>query len=73
MSFLSIPLFWGRLNLKWASDSLFSERYGYVPTIQIGPFRVTWRLYRGFDPASPAQPENAKDAQMLERGWPPEE
>jgi hypothetical protein len=43
---LSLPLWWGRLIVKRRSDTLFSERYGHVPTITLGPVRVTWRKYR---------------------------
>jgi hypothetical protein len=40
---VSIPLFFGRLIVKPKRSSLFSERYGCVPTIAIGPVRITWR------------------------------
>jgi hypothetical protein len=44
-SFLIVPLFVGQLNIKWARNSLFSERNGRVPTIRIGPIRLTWRRW----------------------------
>ena len=46
MSFLIIPLWRGQINVKWASNALFSERYGYTPTLRIGPLLFAWRRYR---------------------------
>jgi len=46
MSFLRVPFFVGQINIKWREATLFSERYGHVPTIAIGPLRFTWRKWR---------------------------
>lgn len=44
MSFLIIPIFrLGQVNVKFAKHSLFSERYGKVPTIVVFGIRFTWR------------------------------
>jgi hypothetical protein len=44
MSFLVIPFGrWGQVNVKLARDSLFSERYGKVPTFSVFGVRFTWR------------------------------
>ncbi len=45
-SFLRIPLFIGRLNVKLNKNSLYSERNNRVPTMVIGRFRITWRKYQ---------------------------
>lgn len=45
-SFLIIPFFVGQINVKLKKNTLFSERYGQVPTITIGPLRFTWRKWR---------------------------
>lgn len=48
MSFLIIPIWpWGQVNVKKASNSLFSERYKKVPTIVLFGVRFTWRKWRG--------------------------
>ncbi|MGN6768505.1 MAG: hypothetical protein ACTHJQ_01460 [Rhizobiaceae bacterium] len=46
ISFLSIRLFFGRLNVKWKAALLFSERYGSVPVLCVGPIAFVWRRYR---------------------------
>ena len=46
MSFLSIPLFFGRLNVKWRAGLLASERLGFVPVLCLGPIAFVWRKYR---------------------------
>lgn len=46
MSFLVVPAIVGQVNVKWARNSLFGERNGLVPSITIGPFRLTWRKWR---------------------------
>jgi hypothetical protein len=47
LSFLIIPIWpWGQVNLKLASDSLFSERYGKVPTFVWFGIRFTWRRWK---------------------------
>jgi hypothetical protein len=47
MSFLVIPVWpFGQVNLKRVEDSLFSERYGKVPTFVLAGIRVTWRRWR---------------------------
>jgi hypothetical protein len=44
MRFLIIPIGrWGHVNVKFAKDSLFSERYGKIPTFAIFGIRFTWR------------------------------
>lgn len=48
MSFLIIPCFIGQINVKWKEDALFSERYGKVPTIGVGPLLIVWRRWRKF-------------------------
>ena len=47
MSFVVIPI-WplGQVNVKWASDDLFSERNGPVPSIKLFGIRLTWRRWR---------------------------
>lgn len=46
MSFLVIPIWpWGQINVKWARDSLFSERNGKVPTVVVFGIRLTWRRW----------------------------
>ncbi|MBZ9807676.1 hypothetical protein [Mesorhizobium sp. ESP-6-2] len=42
----SIPLWFGRLNFKLAKHTLFSERYGFRPSMTIGKYRITWVRYR---------------------------
>jgi len=47
MSFLVIPVRpFGQINVKLNRNSMFSERYGLVPTISIFGIRFTWRYYR---------------------------
>lgn len=41
--FLSLPLRWGRLVIKWNGLCLFSEREKLVPSWSWGPLRITWR------------------------------
>jgi hypothetical protein len=41
-----IPLFVGQINIKRVENTLFSERYGHVPTFSIFGWRVTWRKWR---------------------------
>lgn len=48
MSWLVIRLWWGQLNFKWVEDSLFSERNGRVPSVAVGPIRITWRERRTY-------------------------
>jgi hypothetical protein len=45
MSWFYIRLWWGQLNVKHASKKIFSERYGYTPTLTIGPVCFSWRRY----------------------------
>lgn len=48
-SFLVITVWpWGQINVKWVEDSLFSERYGQVPTIAMFGVRLTWRRWRRY-------------------------
>jgi len=44
--FIRIPLFIGQVNMKPVRDTLFSERYGLVPTFSICGVRLTWRKWR---------------------------
>lgn len=59
MSFLIIPI-WrlGQINVKFAKDSLFSERYGMVPTFAVLGIRFTWRraVRASHPPADPIAP-----------------
>lgn len=41
-----IPLLIGQINIKRADKTLFSERYGLVPTFVVLGWRVTWRKWR---------------------------
>ncbi len=44
MSFLVIRVWpFGQINFKRVENSLFSERYGHVPTFVFAGIRVTWR------------------------------
>lgn len=46
MSSVRVPVFVGQLNVSWAEEALFSERYGLVPTVALGKLRLTWRKWR---------------------------
>lgn len=49
LSFLVIPIWpWGQVNVKWDKSTMFSERYGYVPTFCIFGIRFTWRRWREY-------------------------
>lgn len=44
MSFLIIPIWrFGQINVKFAENSMFSERHGSVPTCVLFGIRLTWR------------------------------
>lgn len=49
MSEVIIPFFVGQINIKRAGNTLFSERYGLVPTIVICGWRFTWRKWKRID------------------------
>lgn len=53
MSFFSLRLWFGRLNVKWSADMLFSERNGYVPVLKLGSLAFVWRRYRTIKGDSP--------------------
>lgn len=44
--FIRIPLFIGQINIKNSKGTLFSERYGKVPTFVIFGIRFTWRRWK---------------------------
>ncbi|MER9196397.1 hypothetical protein NKI13_24450 [Mesorhizobium australicum] len=44
--FVAIPLLVGNMIVKNRKDMLFSERYGNMPGIFIGPLRISWVRYR---------------------------
>lgn len=44
---IRIPLFVGQINIKLADRSLYSERYGLVPSFCFFGIRFTWRRWRG--------------------------
>lgn len=50
--FIRLRLWFGQLNIKHRDQTLYSERYGKVPTMVIGPVRLTWRKYRSLDDRS---------------------
>lgn len=43
---ISVPLWFGQINIKHKRNTLFSERYGQTPSMVIGPIRITWRRRR---------------------------
>jgi hypothetical protein len=46
LSFFVVPIYpLGQVNVKFDRNSLFSERYGKVPTFSLLGIRFTWRRW----------------------------
>ncbi len=58
MSFIRIPLYFGRLNVKKARYMRRDERHGEVPVWRLGSVCVVWRPRQPGKVGDPASTEN---------------